>query len=155
MYGISVSTIKYEGHPAVPVPTKNKEKIKKTEPALRENKNCRQGSPNISWEKSIKGKKLQKQLLSSMYSCKKCSNKSIHHIEKVDIWSSPDSIVIRFLLCLLPVLHCQSRVLRFVKENTCSNIGTGYHHHRISLSLKAHFDCGCKKNGQDDSRNSG
>ena len=48
--------LKYERHPAVPVPTKNKEKRKKTEPALRENKNCRQGSPNISWEKSIKGK---------------------------------------------------------------------------------------------------
>ena len=78
----------------------------------------------------------------------------IAFVEKIDILSPPDSIVIRFLLCLLPVLHCQSRVLRFVKENTCSNIGTGYHHHRISLSLKAHFDCGCKKNGQDDSRNS-
>ena len=153
MYGISVSTIKYERHPAVPVPTKNKEKIKKTEPALRENKNCRQGSPNISWEKSIKGKKLQKQLLSSMYSCKKCSNKSFHHIEKVDIWSSPDSIVIRSLLCLLPVLRCQSWVLRFVYEHRHQNRHS-HNHYRILLSLQAHFDCGCKKNGQDDSRNS-
>ena len=88
-----------------------------------------------------------------MYSCKKCSIKSIHHIEKVDIWSSPDSIVIRFLLCLLPVLRCQSWVLRFVYEHRHQKRHS-HNHYRILLSLQAHFDCGCKKNGQDDSRNS-